>query len=110
MDDATRWLRGRSHVEISDRGASGDGVKHPSAPSSGRNATRLTTAPSRGFCKGRIVVVTIAFMLAVNSRAIAQTNTGEVSGVVRDISGGVLPGATVTARHVASGLVVERVT
>ena len=44
------------------------------------------------------------------SIASAQTNTGEVSGVVRDASGAVLPGATVTARHVDSGLNVERVT
>jgi hypothetical protein len=40
----------------------------------------------------------------------AQTNTGEISGVVQDSSGGVLPGATVTARHPASGTVLERVT
>src|SRR6266508_5133224 len=46
----------------------------------------------------------------MSSRAIAQTNTGEVSGVVRDISGGLLTGATVTARHAATGVVVERVT
>jgi hypothetical protein len=42
--------------------------------------------------------------------AAAQINTGEISGVVRDSSGGVLPGATVTATHPASGLVVERTT
>ena len=30
--------------------------------------------------------------------------------MVRDVSGAVLPGATVTARHVESGLIVERVT
>jgi Carboxypeptidase regulatory-like domain/TonB dependent receptor len=64
--------------------------------------TRLTA--------GRIVPVAVALMLAVSSSAIAQTNTGEVSGVVRDVSGGVLPGATVTARHAASGQIVERVT
>ena len=39
----------------------------------------------------------------------AQMNTGELSGVVRDESGGILPGATVTASHAASGLTVERV-
>jgi len=64
--------------------------------------TRLTTS--------RIVHVTVALVLAMSSRAIAQTNTGEVSGVVRDISGGLLTGATVTARHAATGVVVERVT
>lgn len=40
----------------------------------------------------------------------AQTNTAEVGGVVRDASGAVLPDATVTARHAASGVVVRRVT
>src|SRR5437870_8068482 len=58
----------------------------------------------------RIVQVTLALMLAVSSSGIAQTNAGEVGGVVKDISGGVLPGATVTARHAATGAVVERVT
>jgi len=52
-----------------------------------------------------------AFILSgVSSATIAQTNTGEVGGAVRDISGGVLPGATVTARHAAAGFVVERIT
>jgi len=40
----------------------------------------------------------------------AQTNTAEIAGVARDASGGVLPGATITARHQVSGVVVERVT
>src|SRR5262245_34814637 len=38
----------------------------------------------------------------------AQANTGEISGVVRDRSGGVLPGASVIATHEASGTVIER--
>jgi len=42
--------------------------------------------------------------------AAAQTNTSEIGGVVRDTSGALLPGATVTATHPASGTVVERVT
>jgi hypothetical protein len=42
--------------------------------------------------------------------AAAQTNTGEIAGVVKDTSGGVLPTATVTAIHPASGTVVDRVT
>jgi hypothetical protein len=40
---------------------------------------------------------------------IAQTNTAEVEGVVRDSQGGVLPGATVVALHVMTGLRIERV-
>jgi hypothetical protein len=40
----------------------------------------------------------------------AQINTGEIGGVVKDSSGAILPGATITATHLASGVVVERVT
>ena len=42
--------------------------------------------------------------------ASAQTNTAEIGGVVRDASGGVLPGAVVTATHADSGAMLERVT
>ena len=42
--------------------------------------------------------------------AFGQTNSGEMAGVVLDASGGVVPGATVTARHLDTGTVVERVT
>jgi hypothetical protein len=42
--------------------------------------------------------------------AFAQTNTAQVTGVVKDSSGGVLPGATLSASHQASGTTVERVT
>jgi hypothetical protein len=53
----------------------------------------------------------LAFLLALPPSAVAaQINTGEIAGIVRDSSGGVLPGATVTARHIAAGIVVERVT
>jgi hypothetical protein len=54
---------------------------------------------------GAILVLFIQISVATG-----QTNTGEIGGVVKDTSGGVLPGATVTARHPASGTVVERVT
>jgi Carboxypeptidase regulatory-like domain len=56
-------------------------------------------------------VILAAFLLvSTTASAVAQINSGEISGVVRDSSGGVLPGATVTATHPASGTVVERVT
>ena len=48
--------------------------------------------------------------LLVAASAAAQTNTGEISGVVRDAQGGVLPGATITAEHVESGARLARVT
>ena len=40
----------------------------------------------------------------------AQANTAEIGGVVKDMSGGVLPGATVIATHPQSGYMLERVT
>ena len=57
------------------------------------------------------MLVLIGLMCApFGANAVAQTNTGEVAGIVRDISGAALAGATVTATHSATGLVVERVT
>src|SRR6185436_935377 len=55
------------------------------------------------------VVLGLLFALWT-SVAAAQINTGEISGVVRDSVGGVLPGAAVIATHTATGTVVERVT
>src|SRR6188768_3135261 len=49
------------------------------------------------------LVVLLAFSVSVA----AQTNTGEISGVVRDAQGGALPGARVIAEHVDSGVRVE---
>jgi len=40
----------------------------------------------------------------------AQTNTGQIQGLVKDQNGAVVPGATVTATHVGSKLKVERIT
>ncbi len=57
---------------------------------------------------GCLVTATVA-LVAGSSPAFAQTNTGEIAGLVTDTSGGVLPGVTVTARHAASGTIVERI-
>src|SRR5262245_36439663 len=56
------------------------------------------------------LALAIGFALIAAPSLMAQTNTGEVSGIVKDGSGGVLPGATVTATHLATGTVIERVT
>lgn len=56
-------------------------------------------------------VVRVALLLSWQAPvAAAQANSGEIAGVVRDASGGVLPGATVTARHRATAATVARVT
>lgn len=59
---------------------------------------------SRGI--GAVVCVTWLMMAGLS----AQTNTGAISGLVVDSSGGVLPGATVRARHPDTGFTIDRVT
>jgi hypothetical protein len=50
----------------------------------------------------------MAFVFDARS-ALAQYNTAEIAIVVRDSQGGVLPGVSFVATHVASGLRTERV-
>jgi hypothetical protein len=47
--------------------------------------------------------LTLIFILADGSAAVAQTVTGTIQGTVVDTSGGVLPGATVTVRNTDTG-------
>src|SRR5258705_5321982 len=54
-----------------------------------------------------LAVVLVAAMVVP---AAAQTDTGEISGVVRDTQGGVLPGVIVVAEQRESGARIERVT
>ncbi|HIN10029.1 MAG TPA: carboxypeptidase regulatory-like domain-containing protein, partial [Acidobacteria bacterium] len=60
--------------------------------------------------KQRRWVSLLAGLISIGAAASAQTNTGEIGGVVVDASGGVLPGTTVVATHPASGFTIERVT
>src|SRR5262245_34051883 len=55
------------------------------------------------------VIAALVFVL-LPAIVSGQINTGELAGRVMDESGGVLPGATVTATHQASGTVVTRLT
>src|SRR5688572_7579062 len=67
---------------------------------------------SQGYARP-VLIRTFSFVLALvvsATGAVAQINTGEIGGVVKDSSGAILPGATITATHTASGIVVERVT
>ena len=57
----------------------------------------------------RLIAQCLAALLLIISPlaaapAMAQTVTGEIRGTVRDSSGGVLPGVTVTATHTQTGL------
>jgi len=57
----------------------------------------------------KLAMCSVLFFLVLVAEFSAQTNTGEIGGVVVDISGGVLPGATVVASHLATGRVIHRV-
>jgi hypothetical protein len=52
----------------------------------------------------------VALLTALAVPAGAQETTGSITGVVRDASGGVLPGATVAATHTTRGFTRETVT
>src|SRR5262245_35537211 len=56
---------------------------------------------------GRTHLAAFLGVLLLCTTITAQTNTGEISGVVRDVQGGALPGARVIAEHVDSGVRVE---
>jgi hypothetical protein len=61
----------------------------------------------RGWCSA--VAIVVALLIGV-APAAAQTNTGQISGTVRDSSGGVLPGVTVTVTNVGTGIEWTEVT
>ena len=49
-------------------------------------------------------------VLLLDSVASAQTNNGQISGTVRDTSGGVLPGVTVTVTNTSTNIARTEVT
>jgi hypothetical protein len=59
----------------------------------------------------RLILTVLSVLGTLHAPAIlgAQTNTAEIQGVVKDSLGGVLPGASVVARHQASGFRAERI-
>ncbi|MEO6007028.1 MAG: carboxypeptidase-like regulatory domain-containing protein, partial [Vicinamibacterales bacterium] len=56
------------------------------------------------------VLGTALVILGVGSPAAAQVDTGTILGTVKDQSGGVLPGATVTITHEGQGFTLSTVT
>jgi len=61
---------------------------------------------SQRLCVVGLCVIVVLF----SAPAAAQTGTGRIVGVVKDSTGGVLPGATVRATHEATGISAETVT
>jgi carboxypeptidase family protein len=53
-------------------------------------------------------ILSVAVCTCSFTNAWAQTNTGEIQGVVKDASGAVLPGAMVTVVQLGTGVTVER--
>ena len=70
----------------------------------------MQVCTSRSYAPWSRLMLTGLLLLVGAQLASAQTNTAQVSGVVNDSTGGVLPGATVTAVQPATGTVIERVT
>src|SRR5688500_8284686 len=58
----------------------------------------------------RLYVLTTALLALIAVPAAAQVDTGAIRGTVRDQSGGVLPGATVTVTHEGQGFKLTGVT
>ena len=58
--------------------------------------------------RGLIGFLAASFLAALTTTAYAQN--AQISGAVKDASGGVIPGATVTARNVETGLTRSAVT
>src|SRR5678816_2207754 len=57
----------------------------------------------------RLVLAAVLLAVLVHPAA-AQTDTGEISGVVRDTQGGVLPGVAIVVEHLDSGTRLDRIT
>jgi hypothetical protein len=58
--------------------------------------------------RGGLLAFTLTLLLAAT--ASAQVDTGTISGIVKDETGGVLPGATVTITHEGQGFTLSTVT
>ena len=57
----------------------------------------------------RLVLAALVAILGSTSSAFAQFDTANVLGTVRDATGAVVPGATVTLKNVSTGIVANTV-
>jgi hypothetical protein len=55
------------------------------------------------------LAASLCALVVLSTTVKAQINTGEISGIVRDVQGGALPGARIVAEHVDSGVRIESV-
>src|SRR3954468_8679779 len=69
----------------------------------------IASAPF-GFAARVIVAVTCTICGGLGAAAVsAQTNSGEIQGIVKDGQGAVVPGAAITVVQAGTGLKVERI-
>src|SRR3954463_13107008 len=78
-----------------DGSASGVRPPDPAPPPGGRPMIR---------CPARVIAIAIACALAAGAASAQAVSTASIGGTIRDEGGGVLPGVTVTATQVATGL------
>ena len=57
---------------------------------------------------GKALAVVAILLLVIATQAAAQGTTGRISGIVKDTSGGVLPGVSVTAKAVDTNFTRRR--
>ena len=58
----------------------------------------------RNFGLGKIKFAALALLLAVPLAVVAQVTTATIVGTITDPGGAIMPGATVTARNLDTGL------
>jgi hypothetical protein len=90
MDD--RRARSRLQPRVGRR--IGDGVSHGTIV--------------RSLFERALLLAVVAQWSPLGTELRAQTNTAEIAGVIRDATGGLLPGASVVVASVTSGLRIER--
>ncbi|HEX8921702.1 MAG TPA: TonB-dependent receptor, partial [Pyrinomonadaceae bacterium] len=57
----------------------------------------------RQFPRTLSLIIALAALLLVQAVAVAQTDTGRIVGTVKDVNGGLVPGAAVTAKNERTG-------
>src|SRR6476659_2206449 len=62
------------------------------------------------FARGTLFALTMWMSVLMAAPAVAQVDTGTLLGTVKDQSGAVLPGATVTITHEGQGITLTTVT
>ena len=62
------------------------------------------------FARGTLFALTVLMSVLMAAPAVAQVDTGTLLGTVKDQSGAVLPGATVTITHEGQGITLTTVT